>query len=867
MTKFFLAFIFLLLPLRILAQSPPSDAPRASLPCKINVQGRPSVGLALEGGVAYGLAHVGVLEWLEENHIPVDCVAGTSMGGLIGGLYAMGYTLHPRKGDLDMNQFFDGLDRDWDAIFYDQVDYANLSFTRKEDRRTFPSALEFRFNRGIHLPEGVNPGHRVGLIFDRLAWPFYGLPSFDDLAVPFRCVATDINANKSDVLGRDVFFDRVGAEGTLSEALRSTMSLPGYFYPVVQQVRTKEGALVEKRYVDGGLLRNLPIEELVEMGADIVISVHLDVARASSGSDPSFLDVVSDSISLITSTNEQASLNSLKENHIRLTIHLGAFKSTDFNKWKKIRAQGAADAAASFAAWAKAHPESFKQEDGKAWLFGIELSEEAYSRYRDELSLRVNKYRQASASPAYVTISANKPLAAPKPALQKKPLPAGTLPLIQEEKSAAQDASPTNNRGQAQVLDADLAEQIRRNLSCQESKQAREEGPEGRPIYQCPKYVPAAFTSPAPLEKQLNRMVGTGRFLRLGYHVQQDEKKRTYLAITANKKDTSPIVLQPVFAVDGSDFENPIFVLGARFIAFDVGATGSEWRGEALLGSRYGLSTEYYQPLFGVTSRWFVASRAMAESSPFNIYHQETQLAHYQLRTVSGGLDVGYNFVRNAQLRLGYEGGGTKLSRILGDNIFPFSSERVGTTSVKFSLDLLKFNLRKLEAPVVPRDGLSFTSAFQWHDSWLGATEHFPTVAGDLGLFKSVNKSRSGSLYLKADGGSTLGYTNSGLPSFSLGSPFRLAAYGTNELLTNQYWHASAGYVHQVYPFESLGGAIYLTGSFEVAKAYGIAGAPSLPRDGTAGVILDSVVGPLFVGGSLGDGGHKKFFFYLGRLF
>ena len=105
MTKFFLAFIFLLLPLRILAQSPLSDAPRASLPCKINVQGRPSVGLALEGGVAYGLAHVGVLEWLEENHIPVDCVAGTSMGGLIGALYAMGYTLHPRKGDLDMNQF------------------------------------------------------------------------------------------------------------------------------------------------------------------------------------------------------------------------------------------------------------------------------------------------------------------------------------------------------------------------------------------------------------------------------------------------------------------------------------------------------------------------------------------------------------------------------------------------------------------------------------------------------------------------------------------------------------------------------------------------------------------------------------------
>lgn len=292
---------------------------------------------------------------------------------------------------------------------------------------------------------------------------------------------------------------------------------------------------------------------------------------------------------------------------------------------------------------------------------------------------------------------------------------------------------------------------------------------------------------------------------------------------------------------------------------------GAEWRTDALLGSEYGLISEYYRPVRSF-SHWFVAPKITAETSPFDIYSRLTHVANYQLRTLSGTFDLGYDFGRSAQLSVGYEGGGVKLSRTIGTNVLPFTSDRLGTTTVKFALDRLKFSLHKLEAPVVPRDGTEFVSKIQWHDSWLGSTHHFPTLEADGSLFKSVNK--EGSVYVKASGGSDLGFANNGLPVFSLGSPLRLAAYGTNELLTSQYYYGRTGYIHRVYDSDSLlGGGIYFTGSYEVAKVYGLDGGPILPMDVTAGVILNYAVGPLFLGGSWGKSGHKKLFFYLGKMF
>ncbi|MEK7751682.1 MAG: patatin-like phospholipase family protein, partial [Acidobacteriota bacterium] len=148
----------------------------------------------LAGGAALGLAHVGVIRWLEEHRIPVDYVAGTSMGGLVASLYATGQDAR------QMTEFVDAID--WPELLRINTPFKDLSFRRKEDRRQFPTALELGLRGGFKLPMGLSPGHGVGLVISRVAAPYAELKSFDDLPIPFRCVATDL------VKGREVVFSR-----------------------------------------------------------------------------------------------------------------------------------------------------------------------------------------------------------------------------------------------------------------------------------------------------------------------------------------------------------------------------------------------------------------------------------------------------------------------------------------------------------------------------------------------------------------------------------------------------------------------------------------------------------------------------------
>ena len=759
MRKYWLIIATLLLSLPIGAQTDAKQAPRKK------------IGLVLEGGGALGLAHVGVIEWLEENHVPVDYIAGTSMGGLIGGMYAMGYSPKEIRDTVALI--------DWDAVLYDRIDYGDLPFRRKQDRRAYPSTLAFGLRKGFRLPEGFNAGHRVGLILDNITRDYSNLQSFDDLPIPFRCVGVNMATGEKDVFGNKNgnYPDKeaVLKEGSLSQALRSTMSLPGFFSPV------RDGK--KKLYIDGGVLDNLPVEVVQEMGADIVIAVHLDKGSFDPAKDISLLDVVFRSIDVVVSSNEKSSLKKLNKDGSDLEIDVAVtkFKSNDYDKHQQLRDQGLLAA----------------QENLKR-LQALELNAQDWEDYERSKAQR-NLRKLTPMTPVAQEIAMDDPV---------------------------------------------LEKQVRRGISDYK----------GRPFEE--KQVDR-------LEGELNRIVGAGKFERLGFRVVRHDGQPD-LIITAAKRDVTVDVI-PVVAIDGSDYRSPIFTLGARITLFDLGGLGSEWRTDALLGSQYGLTSEYYRPVRPF-SHWFVAPQLTAETLPFDIYSRLTHIAGYQLRTLSGTFDLGYNFSRDAQLRIGYEGGTIKLSRTIGATVFPFSSSRIGTTSLKFSLDKLKFALHKLEAPVVPRDGVELLSKFQWHDGWLGSTHHFPTAESELGLFKSVN--RDGSLYVKAAAGSTLGFTNDGLPSFSLGSPLRLAAYGTNELLTNQFFYGRTGYVHRVFTSESVfGGGIYVTGSYEVGKTYGVAGAPFLPMDATAGVILDYAVGPIFLGGSVGESGHRKLFFYLGRLF
>src|SRR2546422_1926265 len=271
---------------------------------------RPKIGVALEGGGAMGLAHIGVLKWFEEHHIPVDYVAGTSMGGLVGGFYATG--MNPDE----MQTLIEGLD--WRKILGDRTPYEDLSYRRKEDQRAYPNSLLFGLRHGLSAPAGLIAGHQIGLLIDRVTLPYYGVSSFDEMPVPFRCVATDLVSRKSHVF----------ADGSLALALRATMSIPGAFSPV------HDGKAV---FVDGGLLDNLPTDVVRQMGAEIVIAVHLERGPVEAKDIQSVFAVLNHSVSAVLQENE---LRGLERADAVISVPLAEFRTRDYAKSEQIVKRG-----------------------------------------------------------------------------------------------------------------------------------------------------------------------------------------------------------------------------------------------------------------------------------------------------------------------------------------------------------------------------------------------------------------------------------------------------------------------------------------------------------------------------------------------
>jgi len=336
---------------------------------------RPRIGLALSGGSAFGLAHVGVLRWFADHRIPIDYIAGTSMGGLVAGLYASGRT--PQE-----VQDFVGA-TDWKSALDPKLPYTDLAFRRKQDERDYPTQIEFGIrHRNIKLPSGLNAGHGVGLILSRFTAPWEDLASFDDLPTPFRTVATDIRK------GEEVVFDK----GPLFDAMRATMSLPGLFSPVEWHGRP---------LVDGGLINNIPVDLVRKMGADIVIAVALDVPE-DAAAYTSLLGVARKSISVVITLNER---RSLAQADLVLTPDLKGTDATSYLQWKELSERGYAAA-----------------ERKTAFLAPLAVSPAEYEAY---LAARAKRRRPETIRPAFVQVQSTLP-AKLKNALQDRLTPEGT---------------------------------------------------------------------------------------------------------------------------------------------------------------------------------------------------------------------------------------------------------------------------------------------------------------------------------------------------------------------------------------------------------------------------------------------------------
>lgn len=272
---------------------------------------RRRIGLALAGGGAKGLAHIGVLRWLEENRVPIDAIAGTSMGGLVAGMYAAGQN----SGQIET--FVRAID--WDVALGPNSRYRDLNIRRKEDEQSFPGMFELGMRKGrLQLPAGLNSGYNVQLLLNQIGLAYSEMRSFDDLPTPFRCVATDLlSGNKI------VFKDK-----SLSQALRATMSLPPLFEPIAY-----DGMLL----VDGGIVDNLPADVVRELNVDVVVAVDLGLETIGKGQGFSILGVANRSIDIMIRRN---TLESLRSANVVVSPSVMDLDSLDFRNVNEIIQRG-----------------------------------------------------------------------------------------------------------------------------------------------------------------------------------------------------------------------------------------------------------------------------------------------------------------------------------------------------------------------------------------------------------------------------------------------------------------------------------------------------------------------------------------------
>ncbi len=261
----------------------------------------PMIGLALSGGGARGLAHVGVLKVLEEHEIPIDCIVGTSMGAVVGGMYALG--MSPEEIEAEV------LAIDWAAMFRGATQREDLSFRRKEDERKFLFGAEIGLTgEGILFPSAPFSSLALDFFLERLVLRARGVTDFDDLQIPFRAVTTDLRSGEVVVL----------QGGSLSTAIRASMAVPGILTPV---------EIDNYSLVDGGVLDNLPVQAVRDLGAEVVIAV--DVATPLPGDVQSAPSIAAQALSLAL---EQRNIESRAQADLLIRPELGELAPLDFSQ-------------------------------------------------------------------------------------------------------------------------------------------------------------------------------------------------------------------------------------------------------------------------------------------------------------------------------------------------------------------------------------------------------------------------------------------------------------------------------------------------------------------------------------------------------
>lgn len=699
---------------------------------------RPRVGLALGGGAARGYAHIGVLRWLEEHRIPVDFIAGTSMGALVGGAYAMGYS----PGEIV--SFAESLD--WDTALQPEVPYASLTFRRKEDRRDYPFALTFGLRDRFRLPTGLSPVHAVGMLLSRISLPYGDLDSFDSLPIPFRCVAVDIESGEQVVL----------ADGPLWQALRASMAIPGVFTPV-----ERGGRLL----VDGGLLNNVPADVVRRMGADVVIAVDVSEDLADRSALDSLLGLANQSVAVMVLNNTR---EMLRHADLVLAPDVRAISGADYTRIRETEALGYAAAA-----------------ERARFLETLSLDEQSW---RDYLRDRESRKRRE----------------------------------IPEAEKASVAGLPEHEA-------ADVSARLQR-LTGQAVDSAR-------------------------LERELQRLQGSGRYGIVGYHVAQSADGGE-LVVTASPPRHGPPFLNTSFRVRSTRLTDIQMLLGTRFTTFDRFRRGDEVRIDAGVGRNALVRAEWYVPLS--RNGLFIAPRLSYVKSVQDVFVTGRRVSEQQAREAEAGFDLGWHPGPDSEIRLGYFTGHLLSSPAAG--LFKLGRDDGSVQALRARLAY------DGQDGLVPTRGARVELLADWYLQTPGAPDPYLSAELRSSFYRPAGE--RGVLFLTASGGSSFGQGAPVSRQFTLGGPLRLGAYGVNELRGSEYLFGSAGYMRRVGRLPQFaGGKVYVGASVEYGAAFERLSDADFVACISAGLVMETLAGPVFFGGSWGEGSRRTAYFAIGHPF
>jgi NTE family protein len=712
---------------------------------------RPRIGLALGGGAARGLAHIGVLRWLEEHRVPVDLVAGTSMGGLIGGGYATGMT------PAELQALMRGID--WDAVLLTESPFADKTFRRKQDRRAFPAPIELGLRHGLTLPRGFNPGLGIGLVLDRIALPYYDLDRFDDLPTPFRCLAMDL------VTARPVVLDG----GPLAPAMRATMAIPGVFTPV-----SVDGRLL----VDGGVANNVPGDVVREMGAEVVIAV--DVSSASQRRGPQNLDNA-DLITVLDRTLDAmmaaGARRGMEGANLVIVPDLTGLDATSWRASDLLAERGyrAAEAAA-------------------ARLLPYAVGEAEFAAYS---AARATRRRRALPSIRAVRV----------------------VGVPDEEQSAI-----------VQALSGNVG-------------------------------LPA---DPARIERGLLRVAGTDRYESIDYRLATGPAGEG-LVVTVHPKTYGPPFLAVGMSLDNIDASHVSASFAARLTTYGgLFGTASETRTDVQVGSRQAVAHEAIVPLRNARPL-FVAPHAGAARDIRTSFEGDRTIGETRVVTSGAGIDLGLALGHLAEVRVGADTAYVRGTPLVGSPAVSRVSGSEQSANIRAAYD-------GQDSAIVPSRGLFARGRL---------TRYYrtPRVTTDSGLLESsgfwqgeISASAFGHagaatrLFAIAAGGTSFG-AHPALEDFALGGPLRLSAFNPGRIRGPSYALGAVGCLRRVGLLaDMLGGDVFAGAWLETGSAFDRVAEASWRHDVSAGLVLDSLIGPIFAGGSVSVDGHRRLYIAIGQV-